>query len=145
MEPPVNLIRRDLLVKGGIICTFPSSAIAKSKPLILGLVTGSSLYPMAVQRTSKGLDWTNALDNEKLTESRLVDTIFGMKPPPLLHAYNLQGLSLNRTIKTNWTRFGNPGEAGDQDLRLWQVARYQNPTLCRTKLLPLSLPPCTQS
>jgi hypothetical protein len=136
----VNLVRRDLIVKGGIIGVFPGLAIAKSKPLILGLVTGSSLYAMAVQRTSKGIDWANALDNEKLTESAQIDTIFGMRPSPLLHAYNLQGLPLNRTIKTHWTRFDNPGEAGDQGFKIVASSALPKSYLVSNEVIPSDTP-----
>lgn len=117
------------MLTASALCALPNLVFAKSlqvEPLILGLVRNRSLYAMAVQLDTRGINWASAIDNDNLTNGIQVDTIFGSKPPLLLHAYNLNGRPLNRTIKTSWTRFDNPGEAGDQGFKI--VASSALPT-----------------
>jgi hypothetical protein len=116
MQAQNHLNRRSLMLAAGTACGLPNLAFAKSlqaKTLILGLVKNRSLYAMAVQHDTSGINWASAIDNDNLTNGIQVDTIFGSKPPLRLHAYDLNGSPLNRTIKTSWTRFARPDEAGD--------------------------------
>jgi hypothetical protein len=111
-----SLHRRKLMVLGGVACALPVVSIAKqstSPALIIGLVTGQTLYAMAAQRTTKGIDWAHALSNDKLAEGKQVKTIFGSKPPRQLFAYNLLGEPLHQAVETNWTRDVELDEAGD--------------------------------
>jgi hypothetical protein len=117
----MTLSRRNLTILGGAFCTVPAltyAAQVQSKPLILGLVAGRSLYAMAAQRPSKGIDWTRSLSANILADGRRVKTILGIKPSPQLFAYDLLGEPLHQTVDTNWTRHAEPGEAGDSGFKI---------------------------
>lgn len=114
-----NKSRRNLVVLGSTACLFPKIATAqpsRPQPLILGLVTSGSLYPMAVPFSSKGIDWAHVVGGEELTEQSLVtaDTVLGARPNSELYAYSSSGQYIKKYWGTDWERH-NPSDAvGDR-------------------------------
>lgn len=110
--------RRNLVVLGSTVCLLPKIAIAQSsrpQPLILGLVTSGSLYPMAVPFSSKGIDWANAVSGDAFTDEGLVkvDTILGATPDGEFYAYSSSGQFLEKYWGTDWERHNPSYGVGD--------------------------------